>query len=87
MLVAKLLQRMVEVRDAAEEAVVKLVPVKVSDEIQQYRYNICKSCDKLYKPTDSCKMCGCFMKVKTWMPQHACPIKKWPAVEQQATDQ
>ena len=50
---------------------------KVSEGVQQARYDICQGCEKLYKPTDTCKMCGCFMKVKTWLPAQECPLQKW----------
>lgn len=54
--------------------------IKVSPEIQKERYDICLSCDKLYKPTSSCRVCGCFMQIKTWMPEQACPLGKWVQV-------
>lgn len=77
-LINKLKERMEHVRDAAENAAATMLPSKVTVEVQQYRYNICQGCEKLYKPTDTCKMCGCFMKVKTWLPNQECPLKKWP---------
>ncbi len=77
----KLKEKMEQVRDAAELAAANMIPKKVSVEIQEYRYGICQGCEKLYKPTDTCKTCGCFMKVKTWMPSQECPLKKWPKAE------
>ena len=80
----KLKEKMEQVRDAAENAAANMLPYKVSVEIQEYRYGICQGCEKLYKPTDTCKACGCFMKVKTWIPNQECPLKKWskaPATE------
>lgn len=77
-LINKLKERMEHVRDVAENAAASMLPSKVSVEVQEYRYGICQGCEKLYKPTDTCKMCGCFMKVKTWMPNQECPLKKWP---------
>lgn len=74
----KLKQQMEKVRDSAEGIAANMLTNRVSEETQQYRYNICRDCDKLYKLTDTCKVCGCFMKVKTWMPQQSCPLKKWP---------
>jgi rRNA maturation endonuclease Nob1 len=73
----KLKQRMGQLRDLTQGAASNLLFEKVSEEIQQQRYNICQECPKLYKPTDTCKVCGCFMKVKTWMPNQSCPLKKW----------
>jgi rRNA maturation endonuclease Nob1 len=77
----KLKQKLEQVRDSSQAAGAKLLKNKVSEEIQQYRYSICQSCDKLYKPTDNCKVCGCFMKVKTWMPYQSCPIGKWTSLD------
>ena len=72
---------MEQVREAAEDAASNMLFEKVPEEIQHYRYSVCKSCDKLYKPTDTCKVCGCFMRVKTWMPNQSCPIGNWPKLE------
>lgn len=55
--------------------------LKVSPEIQKERMDTCLACEKLYKPTSTCKVCGCFMQVKTWLPEVKCPIDKWPAVK------
>lgn len=52
----------------------------VSDEVQQERYNICLDCTNLYKPTSTCKLCGCFMKAKTKLRKASCPIKKWTSL-------
>jgi hypothetical protein len=41
------------------------------------RYDICKQCDRLYKPTMTCKECGCFMKIKTKIKFASCPLRKW----------
>lgn len=54
--------------------------IKVSPEIQKARYDICLGCEKLYKPTSTCRLCGCFMQLKTWMPEQSCPIDKWSKV-------
>jgi hypothetical protein len=74
----KLKEKMEQLRDTAEKAAASVIVAKVSAEVQEYRYNICQGCEKLYKPTNTCKMCGCFMAVKTWMPNQECPLKKWP---------
>lgn len=81
----KLKQKFEKIRDASQAAAASIIKEKVSAEIQQYRYDICRSCDKLYKPTDNCKVCGCLMKIKTWMPAQACPIGKWGTVEIDST--
>lgn len=73
----KLKQKMLQQKVVVGEAILDLVKDKVSKEVQEKRFNICLSCDKLYKPTLTCKRCGCFMNVKTWMPKEKCPLDKW----------
>ena len=46
-------------------------------EIRDERYDICKGCDRLFKPTRSCKECNCFMAMKTWIKDATCPLYKW----------
>jgi hypothetical protein len=41
------------------------------------RFEICKGCEELFKPTYTCKKCGCFMALKTWVDQATCPLGKW----------
>ena len=41
------------------------------------RWAECEQCEFLIKPTNSCKKCGCFMKIKTRVSLAKCPIGKW----------
>lgn len=41
------------------------------------RFAICQVCPRFFKPTGQCKECGCFMRIKTRMPDQACPLGKW----------
>ena len=41
------------------------------------RWAECEACEHLIKATNSCKKCGCFMKVKTKVATASCPIGKW----------
>lgn len=41
------------------------------------RYEICKQCDLFRETSKTCKLCGCFMKLKTQFKGSSCPIKKW----------
>lgn len=77
----KLKQKMESLARSTEEISVEFLIDKVSPEIQKERFSICESCEFLYKPTANCKKCGCFMRIKTWMPRQRCPIKKWGPVE------
>ena len=49
----------------------------VSNEIYKDRLNICKECVYYYKPSGSCKVCKCFMKIKARIAPMACPKKYW----------
>ena len=48
-----------------------------SDEVQNQRLDICKSCDQYFSITTTCKRCGCFMKVKVQFNIAKCPLEKW----------
>jgi rRNA maturation endonuclease Nob1 len=41
------------------------------------RLAICNGCEHLFKPTWTCKECGCFMKVKARLSFTECPIGLW----------
>ena len=49
----------------------------VSTEVYEDRITICKGCVYYFKPTGTCKACGCFMKVKHKLAMASCPIGKW----------
>ena len=54
---------------------------KYTDEkTRDERYDICLGCDRLFKPTSTCKECKCFMNRKTWLKDASCPLGKWDAV-------
>lgn len=52
----------------------------VKDELgktdRQKRIEICKHCENLNN-LYFCKLCNCFMPIKTWMKYKSCPIEKW----------
>tara|TARA_R110002020_G_scaffold85712_2_gene211333 strand:+ start:120 stop:521 length:402 start_codon:yes stop_codon:yes gene_type:complete len=49
----------------------------VPNEIYEDRIKICKSCVYYFKPTGTCKDCGCFMKIKARLAPVSCSQKKW----------
>ena len=51
----------------------KETKVKTSKE----KFSICLSCPELIPLTKTCKICGCFMWVKTKLKDSKCPIDKW----------
>jgi len=59
----------------------------VSDEVYNDRMSICKECVYYFKPTGSCKVCMCFMKIKSRIAVMGCPQKYWqPTKEVVAQD-
>ena len=48
-----------------------------SEELSVYRLEICKGCPQYRPRTNTCKKCGCFMKLKTTLEHAKCPIGKW----------
>ncbi len=52
-------------------------PDFTSQEKRDRRLDICKGCERLFKPTRTCKECGCFMTMKTWLRLAECPLEKW----------
>jgi len=47
------------------------------EELEAYRLEICKSCEFFRKTNQTCRKCGCFMKLKTKLEHATCPIQKW----------
>jgi hypothetical protein len=47
------------------------------EELAQYRLEICNGCIYFRKKTQTCRKCGCFMKLKTTLAKAKCPVGKW----------
>ena len=41
------------------------------------RVNICEKCEFVLKSTRQCKVCWCFIDLKTKLVDSECPEKKW----------
>lgn len=52
---------------------------RVQTDIAKERLAICQECP-LYLSTGICSQCGCFMSVKTKLPNAECPEGKWGQV-------
>ena len=50
---------------------------RVSEVVQKERLSICEKCPLLNPVMKTCAECGCFMAVKTKLPNAFCPIGKW----------
>jgi hypothetical protein len=48
-----------------------------SEELAEYRLEICNACPAYRPKTNTCRKCGCFMKLKTSLQDAKCPIGKW----------
>ena len=44
------------------------------EDLAAYRLEICKTCPFFREKTQTCKKCGCFMKLKTTLENAKCPI-------------
>jgi len=55
----------------------------VNKEVYKERLDICRGCDEYFKPTGSCKLCGCFVRIKASMGIMECADnpKKWIATQ------
>lgn len=59
------------------EAVGEKLVDKVPNNIHKQRLDTCFSCDKFNFISKKCDVCGCIMRVKTWIPDEKCPVDKW----------
>lgn len=50
---------------------------RVPDSVRNKRLQICESCELLNTVTKTCVACGCFMALKTKLPDAFCPKGKW----------
>lgn len=48
-----------------------------SEDLVKFRLDICRSCEFFRPKTETCRKCGCFMKLKTKLERANCPIGKW----------
>jgi hypothetical protein len=47
------------------------------EELVNSRLKICRGCEFFRPKTETCRKCGCFMKLKTMLEKARCPIDKW----------
>jgi recombinational DNA repair protein RecR len=51
--------------------------INPSGKTAKEKLDICNTCDDYNKESKRCKICGCFMEVKTRTPGMSCPVGKW----------
>lgn len=47
------------------------------EDLVNSRLEICRACEYFRPKTETCRKCGCFMKLKTMLEKAKCPIGKW----------
>ena len=47
------------------------------EDVIQERRDYCFNCEHFFKPTKSCKKCGCFVLAKIKFKNQKCPVGKW----------
>jgi hypothetical protein len=54
---------------------------RVTEIVSKERMELCKACPHYVALTQQCTKCGCFMELKTKLPNAVCPIGKWDQVK------
>jgi len=49
---------------------------KLDQNTRNNRFKTCLKCDML-QCSMRCQLCGCWVRIKTWLPKESCPIKLW----------
>jgi hypothetical protein len=52
-------------------------PQVVSAEVKNARLATCSACEHFNAPTKQCRLCGCYMTVKTQFSNMRCPEGRW----------
>lgn len=47
------------------------------EELAKERLKVCEPCEHFTKMSRQCKLCGCFMDMKTKLLRATCPAGKW----------
>jgi hypothetical protein len=48
----------------------------IDKEIRNDRIKLCEKCEN-FTTLKFCKLCNCFMPLKTWFPNKKCPDGRW----------
>ena len=68
------------VLDVAVVKMINDIPIFVDSKVYDTRMSICLSCDQLGE-WKICKLCKCFMHLKSRYKFARCPIGKWDSIE------
>lgn len=67
---------MSRLREIAVQVMNGVIPLS-EKELAAERLKVCHECENFAKLTDQCRVCWCFMQLKTKMLEANCPIGKW----------
>ena len=76
-----LIHKTVQAQEAAQQEFAQQFEslIKVPRSVRESRMDTCNNCEHLTQSLKRCNLCGCFMELKTWLPQVSCPARKWDA--------
>jgi len=46
-------------------------------ELAEKRLAVCKQCERYNEKNHTCRECGCYLKIKAYVPIFKCPLHKW----------
>jgi len=62
----------------AFQAVKRITAITVDDEVHKKRVDVCMTCENYSNNIGQyCKICRCYVPVKTKLKNTTCPINKW----------
>lgn len=47
------------------------------EDVQEQRWEVCRSCEFFDAKAERCRHCGCFLKAKIRFTLDSCPLQKW----------
>jgi hypothetical protein len=53
------------------------LPAAAKDDLAKERMKLCTQCEYFTKLSRQCKLCGCFLDMKTKLLDASCPVEKW----------
>lgn len=62
------------------DAAIHLRKITPDEYMLQVRRDICQKCEHYVESSGRCRVCGCFVRVKSWLQESNCRKGKWDAV-------
>lgn len=53
------------------------LPAIAADDLKKHRLQVCESCEDFARTSRQCRLCWCFMDLKTELLEAKCPADKW----------